>query len=201
MWYALSQSKRQSRSVLALLELAGGRLTATGLEQVLANPAVQRQQGFSSDEMAACTRALQRSGFRWGLDGRERGGDETHSLRWCLDRWLLGLVLPARDGLAPGGAAPFQEGLDPERLVQWWTLLDRVIRWLQLLRQPRRCSDWVGLLQQLLEEWFGDGGDWGWERRFSGARMQQCHSHLSGGDSRDKRCAVLCPGTEPTSHG
>ena len=175
-WRLTDRSQQSSpgltMAVLALLDLAGGRLTATGLEQLLANPAVQRQQGFSSEEMAACTRTLQRSGFRWGLDGQERGGDETHSLRWCLDRWLLGLVLPQRDGLAPGGVAPFQEALDPERLVQWWTLIDRVLRWIQWLRQPRRCCDWVALLQTLLEEWFGDGGDWGWERQSWSAALE-----------------------------
>ena len=183
-WRLTDRSQQSSpgltMAVLALLELAGGRLTATGLEQVLANPAVQRQQGFSSEEMANCTRALQRSGFRWGLDARERGGDEIHSLRWCLDRWLLGLVLPQRAGLAPGGAAPFHEGLDPERLVRWWTLLDRVMRWLQRLRQPRRCCDWVVLLQELLQEWFGDGGDWGWERQSWSAALEDWQVRAAG---------------------
>jgi exodeoxyribonuclease V gamma subunit len=115
-------------AMLNLLELAAGRLTATGLEQWLANPALQELQGLSSEDCTLMTRVLQHTGFRWGLDAKERGGDETHGLRWCLDRWLLGLVLPVRDGLAPAGAAPFQWELDPERLVRWWTLLDRLAR-------------------------------------------------------------------------
>ena len=152
-------------AMLELLDLAAGRLTATGLERLLANPALQAQQGFSGEDAAALTRTLQRTGFRWGLDALERGGDETHSLIWSLDRWLLGLALPQRDGLAPGGTAPFHQDLDPQRLVRWWTVLDRLVRWLQQLRRPRASSAWVELLQALLEDLFADGGDWSWERQ------------------------------------
>ena len=152
-------------AMLELLDLAAGRLTATGLERLLANPALQAQQGFSGEDAAALTRILQRTGFRWGLDALERGGDETHSLIWSLDRWLLGLALPQRDGLAPGGTAPFHQDLDPQRLVRWWTVLDLLVRWLQQLRRPRASSAWVELLQALLEDLFADGGDWSWERQ------------------------------------
>ncbi len=152
-------------AMLELLDLAAGRLTATGLERLLANPALQAQQGFSGEDAAALTRILQRTGFRWGLDALERGGDETHSLIWSLDRWLLGLALPQRDGLAPGGTAPFHQDLDPQRLVRWWTVLDRLVRWVQQLRRPRASSAWVELLQALLEDLFADGGDWSWERQ------------------------------------
>ncbi len=149
-----------SMAMFTLLELAATRLTATGLERLLANPALQGQQGLTAEEAVQITQTLQRSGFRWGLDGRERGGDEVHSLCWCLDRWLLGLVLPVEPGLAPAGAAPFQQELDPDRLVRWWSLLDRLVRMLDRLRQPRPCHGWVQLLQSLLQELFADGGAW-----------------------------------------
>ena len=152
-----------SMAMLNLLELAAGRLTATGLEQWLANPALQDLQGLSSDDCVLMTRVLQRTGFRWGLDATERGGDETHGLRWCLDRWLLGLVLPVREGLALDGAAPFQWELDPERLVRWWTLLDRMVWMIEQFRRPRTCAAWVTLLQSVLQELFGDGRTWSGE--------------------------------------
>jgi exodeoxyribonuclease V gamma subunit len=152
-----------SMAMLNLLELAAGRLTATGLEQWLANPALQDLQGLSPDDCVLMTRVLQRTGFRWGLDATERGGDETHGLRWCLDRWLLGLVLPVNEGLALDGAAPFQWELDPERLVRWWTLLDRMVWMIEQFRRPRTCAAWVTLLQSVLQELFGDGRTWSGE--------------------------------------
>ena len=172
-----------SMAMLMLLELAAGRLTATGLEQLLANPAMQRQQSLPPDEAVLMTRTLQRSGFRWGLDARERGGDETHSLRWCLDRWLLGLVLPERDGLAPGGVAPFQQDLDPERLVRWWSLLDRLARMLDQLRRPRTSEAWSTLLLGQLQELFGDGGAWSGE-------LQSWTQALEGWRERAQACAL-----------
>ena len=153
-----------SMAMLGLIELASGRVTASGLERLLSNPALQRQQGMTADDCAAITTVLQRTGFRWGLDADERGGEDTHSLRWCLDRWLLGLVLPANPGLAPGGAAPYQQDLDPDRLQVWWGLLDRLGSWVAELRRPTDCTGWVERLQRLLQGLFGDGGAWSSER-------------------------------------
>ncbi|AII43176.1 hypothetical protein KR100_07345 [Synechococcus sp. KORDI-100] len=168
-WRLTDRSQQSSpgltMAMLELLELAAGRLTASGLERLLANPALQRQQDLDADEAGAMTRILQQTGFRWGLDAQERSGDETHSLRWCLDRWLLGLVLPQRDGLAAGGAAPFHQDLEPQRLVRWWSVLDRLLSWMQRLRQSRSCASWADLLRQLLEDLFGDGGDWSYEHQ------------------------------------
>ncbi len=154
-----------TQAVLQILKLAGERLTASSLERLLANSAIQEQQQLSQDDANSISRYLQLSGFRWGLDAEERGGDETHSLSWCLDRWLLGLVLPSTPGLAPKGAAPFAEGLPPAQLAKWWQLLDHIRRQLRELRRPRSCCSWVELLQSLIDDLFGDGGAWAWERQ------------------------------------
>ena len=95
--------------MLELLQLASSRLNATTLDSLLTNPALQKQQQLSQDDANSISELLQLSGFRWGLNAEERGGDEIHSLTWCLDRWLLGLVLPKIPGLAPKGAAPFSK--------------------------------------------------------------------------------------------
>ncbi|KZR62835.1 exodeoxyribonuclease V subunit gamma [Prochlorococcus sp. MIT 1306] len=168
-WRLTDRSQQDSpgltQGMLQLLQIAGERLTATALEGLLANPAIQQQQGFSQDDASSLSRCLQRTGFRWGLDAEERGGDETHSLSWCLDRWLLGLVLPSAPGLAPGGAAPFAEGLEPAQLAKWWQLLAQFCRQLKEFRRARTCGAWVELLQGFVEELFGDGGSWAWERQ------------------------------------
>ena len=150
---------------MALLKLASERFTASGLEGLLANPALQVLQGITATDAARITECLQETGFRWGVDRQERGGDDTHSLSWCLDRWLLGLVLPAEPGLAPGGCAPFQGGLTIQQLEQWWPLLDSLAQWIIRLRQPHSPSAWTTQLNQLLQHLYGDGGDWAWEQQ------------------------------------
>jgi len=168
-WRITDRSQQDSpgitQGLLQLLQIAGDRLTATALEGLLANPAIQQQQGLTQDDASSVSRYLQLTGFRWGLDAEERGGDETHSLSWCLDRWLLGLVLPSSPGLAPGGVAPFAEGLEPAQLAKWWQLLAQFCRQLKEFRRARTCGAWVELLQGFVEELFGDGGSWAWERQ------------------------------------
>ena len=154
-----------SQALLLLLKIANERLTASALERLLSNPALQQLQGLSPEETTGINQCLQRTGFRWGLNAAERGGEETHSLDWCLDRWLLGLVLPSTPGLAPGGAAPFAEGPDPMVLSQWWKVLADLSRHIQLLRRPRSCQAWVDHLLGMIDELFGDGGAWNWERQ------------------------------------
>ena len=186
-WRLTDRSQQDSpglcQSVLQLLEMAGERLTATGLEQLLANPALQAAQQLERSEVEAIHRCLQRCGFRWGLDGRDRRGDPTHSLRWCLDRWLLGLVFDDATTVGNGDTAPFSDGLTPEQLGRWWPLLDRLARWLDRLSQPRRCSDWIPLLLTLLEELYGDGGAWSEEK-------QAVLAALEGWRERADTCAL-----------
>lgn len=168
-WRLTDRSQQEApglmQGFLSLLALAADRFTATGLEQLLANPALQELQGLTADELDAMHRCLQRTGFRWGLNERERHGDPSHSLRWCLDRWLLGLMLPDQEGWVLADAAPFSDELTADEVGRWWTLLDKLARWIDRLRSPRHCSSWITTLTSLLEELFGDGGRWGWERQ------------------------------------
>ena len=152
-----------SRTVLQLLNLAGERLTASGLEALLESAALQRHFELSGDETAALHRVLQQAGFRWGRDADERGGLASGSLSWAIDRLLLGLVLPASPGLAPAETAPLATGHSLDLLGRWLHLLGRLNHWLAVLRRPVPAPRWAGLLRAVLLDLFGDGGDQAWE--------------------------------------
>ncbi len=166
-WRLTDRSQQSSagigRALLQLLRLAGGRLSASELESLLSCGPLQQHFELSPEETAQLTQALQRCGFRWGLDGRDRGGDPTHSLRWSLDRLLLGLVLPETPGLAPALTAPAASGASLDLSGRWLRLLDRLMHWLTLLRQGTSVAGWAELLVELLEDLFGDGGEAAWE--------------------------------------
>lgn len=151
------------QAFMSLLRLSADRLTASGLEALLGNPALQSLQQLTSQDAMAITDALQRSGFRWGLDAAERNGNDTNSLRWCLDRWLLGLVLPEEPGLALDSCAPALTDLSLQQLEVWWPLLDQLAGWIAQLRLSAPCPEWVIRLRRLLEDIFNDGGNWDWE--------------------------------------
>ena len=152
-----------AQGLLALLALGGERLTASALEALLACPPLLQRHGVDGAEAGTITALLQRAGFRWGLDGRARGGDPSHSLGWAIDRLLLGLVLPEQPGLAPGDTAPLAMGGSLEQQSRWLALLLGLRRALEQLEQARTPARWVELLRPLLTDLFGDGGDWAWE--------------------------------------
>ncbi|MEB3331095.1 MAG: exodeoxyribonuclease V subunit gamma [Synechococcaceae cyanobacterium] len=147
-------------TLLRLLQLGGERLTASGLEELLACPPLQERFGLSREEIHRLHGVLQRCGFRWGLDGESRGGDATHSLAWACDRLLLGLVLPDAAGLSAGQppVAPAGGELPLELLGRWLHLLERLRHWLARLNQARLVPDWCDLLRQLLADLFVAGG-------------------------------------------
>ncbi len=151
--------------MLDFLQLAGKRFTSSELDSLLSNPAIQKQQGLTQDDTSNISNYLQLTGFRWGIDGEERGGEQTHSLSWCLDRWLLGLVLPSTPGIAPKGVAPFSTKLRPTELTNWWGLLSKISNHLQKIRYPHTCKEWVKILKGFIYDFFGDGGPWIWERQ------------------------------------
>jgi len=150
-------------SLLALLRLGGERLTASGLEALLSHRPLMEPLGLGASELAELGELLQRAGFRWGLDGGDRGGDPTHSLAWAIDRLVLGLVLPEQPGLAPGGCAPLAMAGSLERQGRWLGLLNRLRHSLKRLASARTPADWAPVLESLLLSWFGDGGERAWE--------------------------------------
>ena len=72
------------RTLLSLLRLGGERLTASGLETLLACQPLQQHFELQPREVVRLQGVLQRAGFRWGLDGPARGGDPVHSLSWTI---------------------------------------------------------------------------------------------------------------------
>jgi len=158
---SLQEEGGLARTLLALLQLAGERLTASGLEAVLACAPLQERFGLDAGEAGRLTDRLQQLGFRWGLDGRDRGGDSTHSLGWAIDRLLLGLVLPEEPGLAPGQevpVAPAAAGASLDRCGRWLHLLTQLRHWLSLLGMPTTVEGWAQRLRGLLRDLFAEGG-------------------------------------------
>ncbi len=168
--WRLTDRSQQSQAGLAtallgLLRLGGERLTATALEVLLGNGALLERFGLAADDGPRLTARLQASGFRWGIDGQERGGGREHSLSWAIDRLLLGLVLPDQQGLALGDAAPFAVAGSLESQGGGLQLLLSLRHWLLRLRRPRTPQRWGTLLVEMLDDLFGEGGERGWERQ------------------------------------
>ncbi len=151
--------------VLNLFEISASRLTASNFESLLTNPALQTQQNLSIDEISELSKTLQSAGFTWGLDSSERFEEETHSLCWCLERLLLGLVLP--DDLIDGvsNISPYSENISSTELIKAWSILSKICNYIDTIRTKRKCKEWIKLITSLVKDLFGDGGDWAWEEQ------------------------------------
>ena len=161
-----------SQGLLELLQMGGERFTASALERLLACTPLLEAQGLTGDDAAAISRVLQEAGFRWGLDGADRGDDDSHSLEWALDRLVLGLVLPEQPGLAPGNCAPLAMEGSFEQQQRWIALLRALLQQLRWLGKPRTPAQWITGLRQLLSALFAEGGERAWE-------LQSIHAALA----------------------
>lgn len=99
---------------VVLVELAGGRATASQVLDLLARPVCRRRFGFSDDDLARMTRWVAEAGVRWGIDATQRAayameGFGQNTWRAGLDRLLLGVAMSDDDHRHVGRGLPVDD--------------------------------------------------------------------------------------------
>ncbi|GAA1477672.1 exodeoxyribonuclease V subunit gamma [Nocardioides aestuarii] len=101
---ALSRTNPLLALASRLLEVSGGRATASEVLDVAHLPAVRSRFGFTDDDLDTITEWVRQAGIRWGFDATQRAsyglGDVVHNTwRFGLDRVLAGVTMSedARD--------------------------------------------------------------------------------------------------------
>ncbi|WP_420121607.1 exodeoxyribonuclease V subunit gamma [Nakamurella sp.] len=97
-----------------LLDLAGGRITASEVLDFAAFAPVRHRFGFDDDDVGTVADWVAEAGARWGLDAAHRAdyglsGFEQNTWRAALDRVLLGVCMAAEPGNRLGTALPLDE--------------------------------------------------------------------------------------------
>lgn len=151
------RSLRQTNAVLAtlarLLEMAGGRVTASDLLDLAGTAPVRARFGFDDGELTRIERWVRASGVRWGLDRAWRdpyGLGKLHYATWAsgLDRILTGVAVSEHPPSWAGGVLPL-DGVDSGdidlvgRLVE---LVDRAGVALRSLSKRQSLSAWIGAM-------------------------------------------------------
>ena len=95
---ALRQTNPVLSTVATLLELVGGRLTASQVLDLADRSPVRRRFGFDDDDLALIQDWVRDSGVRWGLDAPHRGpyslqGVADGTWEQGLDRVLVGVTM------------------------------------------------------------------------------------------------------------
>jgi exodeoxyribonuclease V gamma subunit len=175
-----SQGDEAVRGLLALLDIAASRCTATGLFGVLQQPAVAAALGLDAASLADAVAALAQAGLRWGLDDAhlaEHGSPpHGHTLADAIGRLALGACLPAdtlglrAQALAesaasaagaqgatmaptlpwPAAVPAGQAGLQLVGTLEHWA--NGLRRLAHALTRPRPARAWQRLLEAVLDE-------------------------------------------------
>jgi exodeoxyribonuclease V gamma subunit len=169
--YALCGAKRSSlnlpaRGLLALLQLAASRCSASEVFALLQQPPVARRFGLDDEALAQVHDWLREAGYHWALDAPQRARFDVpatarHTLDDALQRLFLGYALPASrdqpfDGRLGAGDA---EGSRAVALGALWRYAGALQRASDALQQPRTPEAWAAALSALLDEFLAPADD------------------------------------------
>ena len=145
-------------TVASLLELAGGRVTASQVLDLAASPPVRRRFNLADEDLERIRDWVARSGVRWALDapGRAPYGLEQvpqNTWRAGLDRILLGVTTSEDEPVWLGLALPLDDvdSSDIDLAGRLAELLDRLSEVLAQLSGEHPVAQWTGVLADALD--------------------------------------------------
>ncbi|MBO0732367.1 MAG: exodeoxyribonuclease V subunit gamma, partial [Acidimicrobiaceae bacterium] len=150
-------SVRQTNPLLnvaaQLLELAGGRVTASEVLDLASRPPVARRFRFDQDDLSTLEQWIAGTGIRWGLDAGHRRPwalDKINANTWAagLDRLLLGVTMAEGDGRIFGDTLPYDDvpSSDVDLAGRLAELIARLTSTLDCLDRTQPVVAWVEAL-------------------------------------------------------
>ncbi|PVG82563.1 exodeoxyribonuclease V subunit gamma [Nocardioides gansuensis] len=133
----------------ALVELAGGRMTATQVLDLAATDVVRARFGFGDDELERITHWVRQAAVRWGYDADHRAAYglavDTNTWRGGLQRVLLGAAMSGEGHRHVGGTLPLDDVGDGDleltgRLAE---MLDRLHAFTRAAAAARTAGEWT----------------------------------------------------------
>ncbi|MFE1592466.1 exodeoxyribonuclease V subunit gamma [Nocardia sp. NPDC058705] len=144
--------------VIALLELADGRVTVTQVLDLAASETVRRRCGFDDDDIERLREWAAESGARWGIGQRQReafglADFAQNTLNAAVDRILLGVTADESGDDWLDLALPLDDvdSNDVDLAGRFAEFIDRLAVCLRDLRGPRPAADWTTVLLRAVE--------------------------------------------------
>ncbi|MET0188184.1 MAG: exodeoxyribonuclease V subunit gamma [Pseudonocardia sediminis] len=154
---ALRQATPLLGTVSTLLELAGSRLSASQVLDLIASGPVRRRFRLDDDALERISELVTAAGVRWGLDAEHRrpyklDGVEQNTWRSGLDRMLVGVTMAETPGSPAwlGSALPLDEvdSSDVDLVGRLAEIVDRLGTTLDALTGPQPLSGWIDALTE-----------------------------------------------------
>ncbi len=141
------------RFVTTVLDLAGSRLEATAVRDLVTSAVVQQRLGFDADTAGQIVAVIDDTNVAWGLDGTDRehwnaGNDEQRTWRRGLDMALTGVFYADSPVRTVADIAPLQgvEGQDANPVGLLAAIMDRIAAIRLRLGGPMPRSQWAAAI-------------------------------------------------------
>ncbi|MGA9746594.1 MAG: exodeoxyribonuclease V subunit gamma, partial [Nocardioides sp.] len=154
---ALSSTNPLLAVAATLVDLVGGRVTATEVLDLASAGPVRRRFAFDDDDLAQVAMWVEESAIRWGLDARQRAaygldlGDNT----WAsgLSRILLGVAM-AEDGASSIPVLPVDDvsSADIDLAGRFGEYVDRLRRFVEAAGSASTIGSWVSALSVAVDQ-------------------------------------------------
>ncbi|MCW2775529.1 MAG: recC [Nocardioides sp.] len=138
-----------------LVELAGGRVTATEVLDLAATEVVRARFRFTDDDLARIATWVTEAGIRWGLDAGQRGAFAMqrfahNTWRSGLDRILLGVAMSGDEHRYVGRGLPLDDvgSGDIDLAGRLAELLNRLEITLVALAAAGAVEEWMAALRE-----------------------------------------------------
>lgn len=147
---SLAQVNPMAALLLELLRLPDGRLEASTLLDLCAQPAIAQRFGLSADSRDRLGELVERAGIRWGLSAAQRDGYGLAGFpqnTWIagLQRMLLGVALGETDLVSAGTVLPLDdvESSDVALIGGLTELVGRLSRLMTEFDRPAPIPEWA----------------------------------------------------------
>ena len=168
---ALRQTNPILGVVAALVELAGERVTASQVLDLVDREPVRRRFGLDDDAVARIERWVADGGVRWGLDAEHRAPFKLDGLpagtwRAGLDRVLLGVTMTEQPAELFAGVLPLDDvgSGDIELAGRLAELVDRLAGALDALATAQTIASYADALAQAVDALTDTGPREAWQR-------------------------------------
>jgi len=155
------RSSKLADALMAVIDLAGRRFEASAVLDLLDMEALRRRWGMDEEDLRKVHAWVAGANIRWGRDGlhkEELGlpGFVENTWEFGLRRLLLGYAMEPGGGLFEG-IAPHAE-VDPADAVllgRFADFVEGLFATVDALSQERTCSQWSGVLLEIIDGMFG----------------------------------------------
>jgi len=137
--------------LIDITEIANEKITLEKIDYILSKKVTQNIFDFNITEKDEIIFLLNQAGFHWGLDDKERLGEEKNTLDWCIKRITLGLIYDKEVNLSTFNLKPFSYKNISLDLNKWVKILIHLKKYINLIRGSFSYSNWVEKIKFILK--------------------------------------------------